>query len=207
MLFPLDMTVVWVIFLQDNNRFNSAKQMHFSRRSLLKAAYLGTTSFLIPNVTLAKIELHSGTISTLSDGSITLPSKLTFDAMPKKQLDAIIREFDLSRNLLDRECNVTLFENSYQKVLFDAGAGTSFLDGSGKLIDSLDAVNLYPDDITDIIFTHAHPDHIWGIFDDFDDLTFPNASYYIGQNEWDFWLNPETVKNVSEDRIATVQYR
>ena len=177
--------------------------MHFSRRSLLTTTYLGTASLLIPNVTLARIELHSGIISTLSDGSISLPSKLTFDAMPRKQLDAIIREFKLSKNFLVRECNVTMFENSYQKVLFDAGAGAGFLDGSGKLIDSLEAINLSPDDITDVIFTHAHPDHIWGILDDFDDLTFPNANYYIGQKEWDFWLNPETVKNVSEDRIAT----
>ena len=177
--------------------------MHISRRRFLKTAYFCSISLAVPNVALAQLKLGSAKISTLSDGVITLPGSLTFDAIPNNLLVPLLKEFNLSKNELVRECNVTIFEKGSQKVLFDAGAGGGFLNGSGQLMDSLEVVNLSPDEITDIVFSHAHPDHIWGILDDFDDLTFQNANYYIGQKEWDFWMDPETVKNVSEDRITT----
>ena len=177
--------------------------MYISRRRLLKTAYFSSISLTVPNIIRAQMKLGSATISTLSDGTITLPGNLTFDEMPKNQLEPILQEFNLSNNELVRECNVTIFESGSQKVLFDAGAGAGFLEGSGQLIDSLEAVNLSPDDITDVVFSHAHPDHIWGILDDFEDLTFQNANYYIGRKEWEFWSDPETIKNVPEDRITT----
>ena len=45
-------------------------------------------------------------------------------------------------------------------------------------------------------------DHIWGVLDDFDDLTFQNANYHIGRTEWEYWFDSETVNNVREDRVA-----
>ena len=71
----------------------------------------------------------------------------------------------------------------------------------GTLVDSLEAIDLSTDDITDVVFTHAHPDHIWGVLDDFDDLTFQNANYHIGRTEWEYWFDTETVNKVREDRL------
>ena len=53
-----------------------------------------------------------------------------------------------------------------------------------------------------MVFTHAHPDHIWGLLDDFDDLVFPDATYRMGRAEWDYWWNPETVNTIGEARTA-----
>jgi glyoxylase-like metal-dependent hydrolase (beta-lactamase superfamily II) len=66
------------------------------------------------------------------------------------------------------------------------------------LIDSLEALGVAPDDVTDVVFTHAHPDHLWGLIDDFNDLMFPEASYMIGRAEWDYWMNPNTVDEIGE---------
>lgn len=123
--------------------------------------------------------------------------------MPKNELELIINEFSLSQDQLVRECNVTLVETEDRKILFDVGAGIYFLDGMGAILDSLDEQGLAPEDITDVIFTHAHPDHIWGVLDDFDDLLFPEAMYHIGRVEWDYWWNPETVNEVDESRVQT----
>jgi glyoxylase-like metal-dependent hydrolase (beta-lactamase superfamily II) len=49
------------------------------------------------------------------------------------------------------------------------------------------------------VFTHAHPDHLWGIADDTGDLRFPNASYYIAEREWNFWMDPDAVNKVPEN--------
>ena len=177
--------------------------MIIKRRSFLKAASCLPLSLSIPSLVHSEINLGRTKITTVSDGSITLPASLTFDTMPKNELDLIINEFSLSKDQLVRECNVTLVETEDRKILFDVGAGLYFLDGMGVILDSLDKQGLAPEDITDVIFTHAHPDHIWGVLDDFDDLLFPEAMYHIGRVEWDYWWNPETVNEVDESRVQT----
>ena len=177
--------------------------MIIKRRSFLKAASCLPLSLSIPSFVHSEINLGRTKITTVSDGSITLPASLTFDTMPKNELDLIINEFSLSKDQLVRECNVTLVETEDRKILFDVGAGLYFLDGMGVILDSLDEQGLAPEDITDVIFTHAHPDHIWGVLDDFDDLLFPEAMYHIGRVEWDYWWNPETVNEVDESRVQT----
>ena len=177
--------------------------MAINRRKFLETSALGALSFAIPSVTLSQIDLGSATISTISDGAITLPGSLSFDSsMPSGELEVILKDFDLSKDELTRECNLTLYESATKKVLFDAGAGFDFLSGMGNIIESLEVIDLSTDDITDVVFTHAHPDHIWGVLDDFDDLTFQNANYHIGRTEWEYWFDTETVNKVREDRIA-----
>ncbi len=177
--------------------------MTLNRRKFLKNSALGTLSLAIPSMTLSQIDLGSVTISTISDGTITLPGSLSFDpGMPSSELEVILTDFDLSKDELTRECNLTLYESGTRKVLFDAGAGVDFLSGMGNIIDSLEEIDLSTDEITDVVFTHAHPDHIWGVLDDFDDLTFQNANYHMGRTEWEYWFDPETVNKVREDRVA-----
>jgi glyoxylase-like metal-dependent hydrolase (beta-lactamase superfamily II) len=50
-----------------------------------------------------------------------------------------------------------------------------------------------------VVFTHAHPDHVWGTLRDDGSLTFPNAAYYVGQAEWDFWTDPDLPAQMPED--------
>jgi len=87
-------------------------------------------------------------------------------------------------------------------VLFDAGSGSGFMESAGQLPDSLDALGVAPEDITHVVFTHAHPDHIWGVLDDFDDPVFPDAEYIIGQTEWDYWRDPDTVNTIDQARTS-----
>ncbi len=73
---------------------------------------------------------------------------------------------------------------------------------AGKIVESLEALGLAPEDITHVVFTHAHPDHIWGVLDDFDEPLFHQASYMMGRAEWDYWWNPETVDRIGAERQA-----
>ena len=54
-------------------------------------------------------------------------------------------------------------------ILIDSGAGPHFMPTAGKLLDNMETVGIKPESITKVVYTHAHPDHIWGTLDDFDE--------------------------------------
>ena len=150
----------------------------------------------------AQVALGDITLDVVSDGSLTLPGGFIFDPMPQEELLTILKRLGQSPETLTPPCNVTLMRRGNRTVLFDAGSGSGFSNNSGILQDSLDAIGVAPDDITDIVFTHAHPDHLWGILDDFDDPLFANANYMMGKVEWDYWMNPNTVDDIQEARAS-----
>jgi glyoxylase-like metal-dependent hydrolase (beta-lactamase superfamily II) len=93
-----------------------------------------------------------------------------------------------------------LIQNGESNTLVDLGFGPHSVDITeltrgehegdligGELIASLKAVGLTAADVDNVLFTHLHPDHVGWVNDD-DQPTFPNATYYVGAVEWDYWL-------------------
>ena len=173
--------------------------MALRRRDFL--AGCASIPFVVPPLR-AQIALGTARLDTLSDGHLTLPGDFLFDGMPKAELSDILTSFSLSRDSVQPDCNVSLYRDGAHTVLFDLGAGPDFMPTAGSLPANLEALDLAPDDVTHVIFTHAHPDHIWGLLDDFDDPTFPNATYMMGRREWDYWWNPDTVNTIGDARAA-----
>ncbi len=150
----------------------------------------------------ARHDIGAMRLTSLSDGNLVLPGSFFFDGLPQDEVLAILAHHDLAFEELQPPCNVTLLQDGERTVLFDAGAGSGFMPSAGALTDSLDAVGVAPGDVTHIVFTHAHPDHLWGVLDDFDDLTFPQASYMMGAAEWDYWRDPATVDSIGAARVS-----
>lgn len=176
--------------------------MHPSRRAFLQGAAAVPLVGALPHLTRADISLGSATLTTVSDGSLMLPGSFIFDHMPKDELAPILTEYGISDAPLTPECNLALYRDGTNTVLFDAGSGPDFMPTAGALLDSLDAAGLAPEDITHVVFTHAHPDHIWGLIDEFDDPLFYDATYMMGRAEWDYWWDPDTVNTIGDARAA-----
>ena len=176
--------------------------MKLGRRQLIKGALAAPLSTVLPNMAIAEIELGAATLTTVSDGNLILPGSFIFEPMPKDELSPIIKEFGLSGDQLTPECNLALYRDGEQTVLFDVGSGPDFMPSAGKILDGLAAIDLAPEDITHVVFTHAHPDHIWGLLDDFGDPLFYEATYMMGRAEWDYWWDPETVDTIGDARQA-----
>ncbi|MEP3329479.1 MBL fold metallo-hydrolase [Sedimentitalea sp.] len=180
-----------------------SRKQHVSRRAFLYhgacLAALGAQSKPL----LANLQIGAAAqIMTLSDGNLSLPLEMVFGAMPQRELEELLTRYSADLTKYEPECNLALYRDGENTVLFDAGAGPDFMATSGKLVDSLDAIELSPDEVTHVVFTHAHPDHIWGVLDDFDDPLFSNASHHFDRKEWDFWWNPATVDSIGADRAA-----
>ena len=81
-------------------------------------------------------------------------------------------------------------------ILFDIGAGNGYQQSDGLLPHSLAGAGVSPASVTKIVFTHAHPDHIAATLDLDGTLRFPNATYFVGSDEWDFWMDPDFFNKV-----------
>jgi glyoxylase-like metal-dependent hydrolase (beta-lactamase superfamily II) len=179
--------------------------MKFRRREFLTTGAAGAAGAMIglpAGTARAQIAIGDARIDVLSDGSLTLPGAFVFGTMPRNELLPILERYGQSPDTLTPPCNVTLLRQGDRTVLFDVGSGPDFSPNSGILLASLEDLGLTPGDITDIVFTHAHPDHLWGLLDDFDDPLFTQASYMMGQTEWDYWMNPNTVNEIGEARAS-----
>ncbi len=176
--------------------------MLLPRRSFLKTAAASSVLGALPMLSRAEIALGSASLTTVSDGSLILPGSFIFEPMPKDELAPILTEYGISNERLTPECNLALYRDGTNTVLFDVGAGADFSPNAGTIVESLEALGLTPEDITHVLFTHAHPDHLWGLLDEFDDPLFYDATYMMGRAEWDYWWNPETVNIIGDARAA-----
>ena len=176
--------------------------MGVSRRRLLSRTGAAALVGLYPASSIAQLALGGASLTTISDGYLSLPGSFIFEPMPEDELPAVLGDLGVSAETLTPDCNLAIYQADGRSVLFDVGSGQDFMPTAGTALDGLDQLGVTPEEITDVIFTHAHPDHIWGLIDDFDELVFPNASYRMGRNEWEYWWNPETVNQIGDARAA-----
>ncbi|MDX2016735.1 MAG: MBL fold metallo-hydrolase [Planctomycetota bacterium] len=91
--------------------------------------------------------------------------------------------------------NVVLLKLGAETVLIDSGSGEREAAQTGWLLKNLAQAGVKPSDITGVVITHAHGDHIQGLFKSDDRLVFPNARVFVHTNEHDFWTgNPDLSK-------------
>ena len=144
-------------------------------------------------------------ITVLNDGFFVLPPPNTsadasflYPDTPRPELEAVLRAAGQSIERLQLPNNVVLIRAASDLVLIDTGAGSGWQPTSGKLVENLQAAGIDPARITKVVFTHAHPDHLWGVADDGGALRFPNARYFIAEQEWNFWMADDTATKLPE---------
>lgn len=86
--------------------------------------------------------------------------------------------------------NAFLVKTPEQTILVDAGFGQ-------QLFDNLNSLNITPEQIDVIFLTHMHGDHIGGLLKD-EKVTFPNATLYMAQTEYDHWMKGN---NTSQQKV------
>ena len=167
-----------------------------------RAFGVGAAVSLVAGKSVARATVGSGTLITVSDGHLVLPVDFAQGALSEADRPAAREIAGITGETIETPCNLTLFQNGDRTILFDAGSGANFMPSAGQILDSLEAAGVAPEDVTDVVFTHAHPDHIWGVLDDFDEPVFYEAVHHIGKDEADYWLNPATVDEIGEARAS-----
>lgn len=172
------------------------------RRKFLAGASALIAAGLLPRDLLAQTAPHSFThgdvtVMVVSDGHLTLPTSILAPNAPPEELKAILTAIGITGDKMSPAASPVLIKAGTDLILFDTGSGPGFQESSGKLKETLAAANIDPASVTKVVYTHAHPDHLFGTSAD-GALSFPNAAHYVAQAEWDFWTNPDTPGKLPE---------
>ena len=137
----------------------------------------------------------------IETGNFMLDGGATFGVVPKTLWEKVYRSNDM--NLCNFSARSLLVEVEDKKILIDCGLGDKqgddffkyyYRNGDYTLESSLRDAGFTFEDITDVILTHLHFDHVGGAIKSEDNgklrPTFPNAKYWISQQQWDWAMNP-----------------
>jgi glyoxylase-like metal-dependent hydrolase (beta-lactamase superfamily II) len=181
-----------------------------SRRDLVRragAAVLSTA--LAPNRLALAAPPHRLTVgafelTVVSDGYLVLPTSFLAPDAPEAARAAILEEVGESGAEFHSPTNCTLIRAGRELILVDTGSGPHFMPSAGKLLDNLEAAGIDRSTITTVVYTHGHPDHLWGVVDDFEEPVFPRANYVVAAAEWDFWHGANALSGLPPERAGFV---
>lgn len=148
----------------------------------------------ISNLRIGKFD-----ILTMSDGYFDLPN----DWFVSVETDLLEQAGDP----IKVGANVWLVRSEERVILIDTGAGQVFAETrptAGKLDTLLAAEKLKKEDVSDIIITHMHADHIGGLMGP-DAGGYRNAKIHMAKAEWDFWTNANLISKVPDEMKPLVQ--
>jgi glyoxylase-like metal-dependent hydrolase (beta-lactamase superfamily II) len=179
--------------------------MSLTRRTFLASAAAGLTvrggfAFAAPTT----FTHGAFDITVVSDGHLVLPVSFLAPDAPADERTALLNEAGQTGEQYQSPTNVTLIRAGKDLILIDTGSGDRFMPTAGKLWDNLKSAGIDKSAITKVVFTHGHPDHLWGTADELDDLSLPNAHYYVAAAEWDFWTGDDAIRGLPPERAGFV---
>lgn len=138
-----------------------------------------------PDVSAVRIGTLEAT--ALRDGTIRVPAG-DANASPwtnTAEVSALLRSAGVTDGTVHLPIQPLLVRDGERVVLIDAGAGGQ-MGTEGKLVASLRAAGVEPGQVTDVLISHAHGDHVGGLVTADGRLTFPNAVIRMSAPEWAF---------------------
>lgn len=144
----------------------------------------------------------------IETGNLKLDGGAMFGVVPKVLWQKLYPADE--NNLANWAMRCLLIETDNRKVLIDTGMGDKqgvkffsyyYPNGEETLQNSLKKEGFNFDDITDVILTHLHFDHVGGAvkYNEKQDLipTFPKATYHVSKSQWELATNPNRREKAS----------
>jgi len=141
-----------------------------------------------------RLVLGAFEVTTILDGTINMGISPPFmlDESEDK-IAAIANSALLPSDRLENNFVPTLVNTGEALVLIDTGCGHYRRDkGAGFLLERLSDAGYAPEEVDVVAFTHVHPDHIGGLFEE-GAPAFPNAELMIGMQEFSAWKSGEHI--------------
>lgn len=131
-------------------------------------------------------------VTVLNEGYVTVPLPETFILnTPIETVRAALAEAGKPTDTLTTTFAPVLIETGGRLILVDTGLGPDAAAAgstAGRLADSLSAFGITSADITDVLVTHFHADHVNGLIAAGEPV-FPQARILVPEVELTFWMD------------------
>ncbi len=178
----------------------------YDRRTLLAASAAGVVAHALPALAAPLYSFRHGAfgVTVVSDGHLVLPTSFLAPDAPPAEREAMLRAAGQTGGQYHSPTNVTLLSTANDLILIDMGSGDRFMPSAGKLWENLKTAGFDKAKISKVVFTHGHPDHLWGAVDELDEVVTPDAAFYVAAAEWDFWSSENATRGLPAERAGFV---
>ncbi|MDQ0105904.1 glyoxylase-like metal-dependent hydrolase (beta-lactamase superfamily II) [Chitinophaga terrae (ex Kim and Jung 2007)] len=135
---------------------------------------------------ISSFKLGGKNILVVSDGEVLYDINCFAPGIPKNDLNAVREQ---KTDTIPLTHNILVLAWNERVVLIDAGNGHTSGPQGGHLVNNLTIAGITPEIVTDVVLTHAHPDHLGGLINIHNQLVFPAATVHIAKAEYDFWMS------------------
>lgn len=157
----------------------------------------------------SRYALRLGEIEVLviSDGVLPLPTATMATNATPRDLSLWLDHMCLPPEAFDWPLNVMVARSGGQVVLVDTGLGSQFpgFPRAGQVPQRLEAVGIDLADVTDVVITHMHMDHIGGLLvDGVKARLRPDLRIHVAASEIAFWAAPDFTHTDMPDPVPDV---
>ena len=134
-------------------------------------------------------------VLVISDGVLPLPTKMLAHNADPADRGAWLEDMFLPPDALDWALNVVMVRSGGKTILIDAGLGSDpdlHLPRAGQTIRRLEAAGIDLAEVTDLVLTHMHMDHIGGLLvDGVKERLRKDLRIHVAAAEVRFWESPD----------------
>lgn len=186
------------------------------RRTLLGAALAAP---LLPGAALAhhgthmaqapgfyRFRLGSFTVTTVFDGFTRRanPTQGFVTNATPEAVAAALQEALIPLDGFENPFTVTFLDTGRHLIAFDTGTGAGQLSAtSGLLEHNLEAAGIDESQVTHVVMSHFHADHITGLTTADNTPVFANAEVLVPAVEWAFWSDESNAGRVPPGQRGT----
>jgi len=163
-----------------------------------------------PQAGYYRMKIGKVDVIALTDGTISVDFLPLLTNTKPGEVQSLLARECVTPTAVEASINAYLIQLDNKLILVDTGAGELLGPKLDKLPDSLRAAGVQPEQITDILLTHIHPDHSGGLTVG-GRRVFPNATVHVNKMELDYWTNkslgekaPEPTKTFFQQADQTV---
>ncbi|WP_404294495.1 MBL fold metallo-hydrolase (plasmid) [Microvirga sp. RSM25] len=118
------------------------------------------------------------------------------------EIKAALARAGLTTDFMPIPLTVLVLKIGDKHIMIDAGSGVGQWQANAThLPANMQAAGIDRRQISTILISHFHPDHVWGLMEKgTDNAVFPEAELVVNSAEYRFWTEPGRVEQLPEGR-------
>src|SRR6185369_8405127 len=152
-----------------------------------------------------KYNVGSIEVTALYDGIWRKPHDPTFIKNASvEETKAALAKAGLTTDFMPIPLTVIVLKIGDKHIMVDAGSGVGQWQANAThLPGNMNAAGINRSQISTILVSHFHPDHVWGLMEKGTNAAvFPNAELIVSSTEYNWWTEPGRVEKLAEGRRA-----